>query len=215
MENNTDDFMSDFHEEDKLEMFRFDESIHHFYINDEITNELATSFIKAWNIMLRDDELVINHNKKIVEELGGNAASMEFKLPEIYIHINSYGGECYAGLAIYDKINSEHKYHKTSVCSGAVMSMAVPISLAADYVTSYENTTFLIHQVSGECSGKTLDVEESVSEMKRLNNILFDIIMKRTSLTEKEMKKIYETKTDKYITAEDALSLGIIDKLIV
>jgi ATP-dependent Clp protease protease subunit len=114
---------------------------------------------------------------------------------------------------LYDAI----KNSKTEVditCFGKIMSMGIVILLAAKNRKAYRNTTFMIHELSGGFIGKIADMEESVDESKRLNNILFDIIEKETNITKSKLMDIYERKKDWFITAEEALELGLITEII-
>jgi ATP-dependent Clp protease protease subunit len=72
----------------------------------------------------------------------------------------------------------------------------------------------MIHEISSGAIGKLADLEESVDEAKRLNKVLFDIIEKETRITKAQLEEIYDKKQDWFITAEEALKLGIITEII-
>ena len=92
--------------------------------------------------------------------------------------------------------------------------MGIIILLAAKNRKAYRNTTFMIHEISGCFVGKVADMEETVDETKRLNNVTFDIIKKETNITKSKLMDIYERKKDWFITADEALELGIITEII-
>ena len=94
------------------------------------------------------------------------------------------------------------------------MSMGIPILLASKTRKAYRNTTFMIHEVSSLSIGKIADMEDEVQETKRLNKILFDIIQNETKITADKLREIYEKKKDWYLTAEEALELGIITEIL-
>ena len=127
--------------------------------------------------------------------------------------MSTYGGCVYDGLSLYDAI----KNSKTEVditCFGKIMSMGIPILLASKTRKAYRNTTFMIHEVSSLSIGKIADMEDEVQETKRLNKILFDIIQNETKITADKLREIYEKKKDWYLTAEEALELGIITEIL-
>ena len=131
----------------------------------------------------------------------------------ITLLINTPGGNCYDGMAIYDAIASSDTPVEI-VCSGKVMSMGIIVTLAAPVRKAYRNTTFMIHQVSGMILGCLQDMEESIEETKRINELLFSIIESRTKITREVLNDVAERKKDWYLTAEDALELGIITGII-
>jgi ATP-dependent Clp protease protease subunit len=134
-------------------------------------------------------------------------------MPHIQLLLSTYGGEVYDGLSLYDAI----KNSKTCVditCFGKIMSMGIIILLASKTRKAYRNTTFMIHEISSFGMGKVADVEESVEEAKRLNKLLFDIIEKETNISKSKLEEVYNRKQDWFITAEEALKLGLITEII-
>lgn len=169
-----------------------------------------------------DDDTVAVVNKKILEiniddeEYTKNVKNMldiDFEVPHINIMLSTYGGSVYDGLSLYDVI----KHSKTPVdvtCMGKIMSMGIIIMLASSNRRAYKNTTFMIHQVSSGCFGRLEDMEEDIEETKRVNNLIFDIIAKNTKITKNKLNEIKKLKKDWYITAEEALELGLITEII-
>lgn len=72
----------------------------------------------------------------------------------------------------------------------------------------------MIHQVSGMNFGTLQDMKESVEETNRLNEIIFDIIVKKSEVTREKLDSIIRQKEDWYFSAEEALNLGIITEII-
>ena len=132
---------------------------------------------------------------------------------DIYLYINSPGGNVNSGLAIYDTIN----YLKSDVCTvalGLCASMGAIILAAGTKGKrlSLPNTEIMIHQVLGGTEGKASDIkiqaERILKIKKKLNNIL-------ASLTNNSINKINkDTLQDYYMNPNEALSYGIIDKII-
>jgi ATP-dependent Clp protease protease subunit len=161
----------------------------------------------------QDDETWKRNVYNAMEASGAKFNLTSIEMPHIQVLLSTYGGAVYDGLSLYDAI----KNSKTEVditCFGKIMSMGIVILLAAKNRKAYRNTTFMIHEISGGFIGKVADMEESVDETKRLNNVAFDIIEKETNITKSKLMDIYERKKDWFITADEALELGIITEII-
>lgn len=128
----------------------------------------------------------------------------------IELIINSYGGEVYAGLALYDlleKIECQINTHAV----GASMSMGLILFLAGDRRTAGERATFMAHSLAGGIEGKLSDMKIDVKEADRLNNILLDILTEKTKKSKKWWTTEIEHK-DKYYSTKRAKQLGIINE---
>lgn len=135
------------------------------------------------------------------------------ELTPITFMLSTYGGNCYDGLALYDTL-AHSSTPVEVVCSGKIMSMGIIILLASNVRKAYRNTTFMIHQVSGVAFGTLRELEESVEEVNRINNMLFNIIREKTKITQEQLDDVLKYKRDWFITAEEALNLGIITEII-
>jgi len=135
------------------------------------------------------------------------------KLNPIECFLCTYGGACYDGMALYDVIESS-KTPVEVICAGKIMSMGVIVTLGAKVRKAYRNTTFMIHQVSGLSFGTLRDMEDSIAETSRINEILFSMILSKTKVTEEQLNEILQMKKDLFLTAEEALNLGILTEII-
>lgn len=183
--------------------------------NDVEESTMATAVEKIFQINQEDAEWI----KKLYNLMDTSGAKFKFtalpaiEMPHIQVLLSTYGGDVYDGLSLYDAI----KNSKTEVditCFGKIMSMGIIILLASKNRKAYRNTTFMIHEISSGGIGKLADLEESVDEAKRLNKVLFDIIEKETKITKAQLEEIYNKKQDWFLTAEEALKLGIITEII-
>jgi ATP-dependent Clp protease protease subunit len=159
-------------------------------LDDDVDNFTIGSKLRGLDIMVKEDP----------------------KKP-ITVIINSYGGECYAGLSLYDKI--EELKNTPIICygTGAIMSMGLIIFLAADYRIASKRATFMAHSVSSGTWGKLKDMEIELEESKRLNSLLVDILAEKTKkkYTKNWWEKEIEHK-DKYYNVKQAKEMGIITK---
>ena len=135
------------------------------------------------------------------------------KLTPIEFFLSTYGGACYDGLALHDVLESSSTPVEI-ICTGKIMSMGIIVALGAEVRKAYRNTTFMIHQVSGISFGTLREMEDTVAEASRINEILFNIIKSKTKVTEEQLNEVLQKKKDWFMTAEEALSLGVLTEII-
>ncbi len=132
---------------------------------------------------------------------------------DISIYINSPGGSVYSGLAIYDTIQFV-KPDVSTICVGIAMSMGALLLAggAKGKRMALPNAKILIHQVSSGFEGQATDIEihakEIIDVRQRLDHILADH-------TGQEYEKVRsDTERDYFMSAEEAATYGIIDRVI-
>ena len=161
--------------------------------------ERPTVFVIERNIYFYDDV----NNKTVCEAIKFLDMLEKKSNKEITISINSYGGDIYQGLALYDRIrNSACKI--TTIGTGIVASMGLIVFLAGDHRLLTENTIILNHQGSGEIAGKTSDFKIEAREMSRLEKLSNEIISERTGIPIKTLLKDVK-EGDKYIAPPNAV----------
>ena len=134
-------------------------------------------------------------------------------LTPIKFFLSTRGGSCYDGLILHDIIETSETPIEV-ICIGKIMSMGVIVALGAKVRKAYRNTTFMIHQVQGLSIGSLREMEDTISEASRVNDILFNIIKTKTDVTEEQLNDVLKNKKDWFITAQEALKLGIITEII-
>ncbi len=132
---------------------------------------------------------------------------------EISIYINSPGGSVTAGLAIYDTMQFI-KPEISTICMGLGASMAQVLLCAGTKGKriSLPHSRILMHQPSGGTQGQSSDIEIYTKEILRMRDTLYHIIAKHTGKNYEQIK--IDADRDKYMTAEEALEYGIIDKIL-
>lgn len=142
---------------------------------------------------------------------------LESENPEkdIYFYINSPGGSISAGLAIYDTM----QYIKpdiSTICVGMAASMGSFLLAAGTHGKRYAlpNSEILIHQpsVHGGFQGQATDIKLHTDWLLRTKSKLNKIYSEKTGKPIEEIEKDMER--DYFMSAEDALSYGIIDKIL-
>ena len=132
---------------------------------------------------------------------------------EIKIYINSPGGSVTSALAIYDPMRYV-KCDVATICIGQAASAAAVLlaSGAKGKRFSLPNARVLIHQVMGGAEGQAKDVAIQTREMLRVKQQVDKILAQHTGQSVSKIEK--DTDRDFFMTAEDAVRYGLIDKII-
>ena len=133
---------------------------------------------------------------------------------DINLYINSPGGSVSAGLAIYDTMQFI-KADVTTTCMGLAASMGAFL-LAAGAVGkrfSLPSSRVMIHQPSGGASGQASDIEIQAKEILYLRRRLNEMMSKHTGQPIENIER--DTDRDNFMSAEEAKSYGIIDRVLV
>ena len=132
---------------------------------------------------------------------------------DIYLYINSPGGSVTAGLAIYDTMEYL-KCDVATICMGQAASMAALILAAgsAGKRMILPSARVMIHQPWGGVQGQASDVSIHAKEIIRLKKLSIDYLAKHTDQSAEKIAADIER--DHFMTAEDALSYRIVDKIL-
>ena len=133
---------------------------------------------------------------------------------DISMYINSPGGIVTAGLAIYDTMQYISAPVST-LCMGQAASMGA-LLLAAGAPGrrfSLPHSRILIHQPLGGAQGQATDIGIQAREILRLREELNGIMHRHTSKSIADIER--DTERDYFMTAEEALAYGIVDKILV
>lgn len=140
---------------------------------------------------------------------------LESESPErdISIYINSPGGSVSAGLAIYDTMQFVKCDVSTIVVGMAASMAAVLLSAgAAGKRIALPNSRIMIHQPLGGAQGQASDIEIQAREIVKTKETLNNILVNHTGQSLRKVKG--DTDRDFYMTAQEALAYGIVDKVI-
>ena len=131
---------------------------------------------------------------------------------DVQLYINSPGGSVTAGLAIYDTmqfVNCE----VSTLCVGQAASMGAFLLAGGQKGKRYclPNSRVMIHQPSGGSQGQASDIEIQAKEILFLRKRMNEIMASHTGRSVDELAK--DTERDNFMTAQDALEYGMIDKI--
>ncbi|MBE6367488.1 MAG: ATP-dependent Clp endopeptidase proteolytic subunit ClpP [Lentisphaerae bacterium] len=132
---------------------------------------------------------------------------------DIDLYINSPGGSCTAGLAIYDTIQSLSCDVKT-YCIGQCASMGAVLlaSGTAGKRFALPHSRIMIHQPWGGAQGTASDMEIQAREILRTKATLNGILASHTKQTLRKIEK--DTDRDFFMSAEEAVAYGLVDQVV-
>jgi len=141
---------------------------------------------------------------------------LESENPEkdISLYINSPGGSVYAGMAIYDTMQFV-KPAVSTLCTGLAASMGAFLLAAGEKGKRYAlpNSRIMIHQPSGGAQGQASDIQIQAKEILSLRERLNGILAERTG---QDIERIgVDTERDNFMSADEARTYGLIDKVLV
>jgi ATP-dependent Clp protease, protease subunit len=132
---------------------------------------------------------------------------------DIYLYLNSPGGNVYSGLAIYDTMQFI-KPDISTICVGIAMSMGALLLAggAEGKRMALPNSKILIHQVWGGYQGQAADIEIHARETIALKRRIEEIMAEHTGQELDTLKR--DMDRDFYMTSEEAKAYGLIDRVI-
>ena len=132
---------------------------------------------------------------------------------DISFYINSPGGSVSAGLAIYDTMQYV-KCDVSTICMGMAASMGAFLLSSGAKGKRYilPNAEVMIHQPSGGAQGQATEILIAADHIQRTKQRLNRILSENTG---KPIEQVaIDTERDNWLTAEDALQYGIVDKIL-
>ncbi len=137
----------------------------------------------------------------------------EDKSKDIKLYVNSPGGSVTAGMAIYDTMQYIQP-DVVTICVGIAASMGAVLlaSGTKGKRLSLPNAEILIHQVMGGAEGQAIDVKIRAERIIKIRDRLNEILAKHTGQPLKKIEQ--DTDRDYYMNPEEAISYGIVDKVI-
>jgi ATP-dependent Clp protease protease subunit len=132
---------------------------------------------------------------------------------DIYLYINSPGGSVHAGLAIYDTMQHV-KSDVVTICVGLAASMGAFLLAGGTKGKrlALPHSRIMIHQVSSGTRGQASDIEIEAREVLRIDHQLNQLLAYHTGQPLEKIQR--DQKRDFYMSAQEALEYGIVDKVI-
>ena len=134
---------------------------------------------------------------------------------DIFMYINSGGGECTAGLAILDSM-SYIKPDVSTIVLGQACSMGSLLATAGSpgKRIMLPNARHMIHQPSGGASGMASDIQIQAKEIQKVKETLTNIYVNHNSAGKTYAEFERDMDRDTFMSAEESVAYGLADKII-
>ncbi|MBS5843923.1 MAG: ATP-dependent Clp endopeptidase proteolytic subunit ClpP [Clostridiales bacterium] len=132
---------------------------------------------------------------------------------DIQLYINSPGGSVTSGMAIYDTMQFI-KCDVSTICMGMAASMGAFLLAAGAKGKRFSlpNSEIMIHQPLGGAKGQATDIQIQAEQILKIKDKLNRILSERTG--QPLEKVVADTERDNYMSAQEALEYGLIDKIM-
>lgn len=143
--------------------------------------------------------------KHIAEMIAQNADAKEIK-----IYINSLGGSCMEGIAIYNQLK-RHSAKKTVYIDGFACSIASVIAMAGDKVIMPKNTCMMIHNAWVIAMGNSKELRKAADDLEVINDAAKQAYLDHAGdkLTKEKLAEMMDAET--YLTAAQCIEYGLAD----
>lgn len=144
-----------------------------------------------------------------------NALDSFENVKTIDLHINSGGGSCFAGNAIFNVLDSYRNKHGVTIntyIDGLAASMASGIACVGDTIYAAENSLVMVHRPLCVCVGNADDFQKKIALLEKTEQTLLSNYMRKFKGTEDELKELLKNET--WLTAEEAKEYGFVDEIL-
>lgn len=146
------------------------------------------------------------------EQIVAEMSYLSKEYPMIDVHINSMGGEVFAGIAIFNALKDSPSIVNIYV-DGLAASIAGVIALCGKPLHMSRFSRLMLHAVSGSCKGGARDMRECADLIEGLEGTLSDMISQKCGMPSEEVKKSYFDGKDHWFTADEAARIGLCDDI--
>ena len=178
-----------------IEKYIYTNKFNHLYLYSEITNKTVQY------IRIEVEKLNKTENNK----------GVYVKPKAIVLHINSPGGDLYAGIALMNIINNS-RIPIIALVEGLSASAATLVTVVAKYRIMSPYAYMLIHQFTAGQFGQYEELQFESEINNKIMNIMYKFYSKYTKLPKTKIKEVL--RHDLYFTSEECLQYGLIDKIL-
>ncbi len=165
------------------------------YINGDIESDVYDGFYDF--LGLNDPNTYPLEIKNILKENENN---------EVHIHINSLGGDVFAGITINNMLKN-HKGKTVAYVDGVAGSAASVVAFGCDEIIIPKNAYLMIHRAWGKFSGNAEELEKGIELLNKLDNGILDTYMPKVldGVTREEIFDYMKSET--WFTSEEATKI--------
>jgi len=144
-------------------------------------------------------------------EIQHSSAVLECEPADIFLHVNSHGGDLFAGLAAMDEIRKS-KVPVISIVDGCAASAATLMTIAANKRQINKHAYMLVHQLSSGMWGKYKEMKDEMENVDNMMKTIREIYLEYTKIPKKKLDEILDH--DLWFDAETCLKYGLVDEII-
>jgi len=135
----------------------------------------------------------------------------DLQVSEIDVHINSYGGDVFTGIAIYNMLKN-HSAKINVYIDGCACSIASVIAMAGDKIYMPKNALMMIHNCWTIAMGNSKDLRKTADDLDVIMNASIESYMARVKITREELIELLDNET--WLTAEECVEKGFADEIL-
>jgi len=166
-----------------------------------------------------------NFNNETVGKINSNLLSLineddekdrlakDYKREPIHIYISSYGGSVYDLFGLIDIIENS-KTPIYTYCYGYAMSCGFILFLSGHKRFMSKRSFLMCHTIASGSYGQLQYLKEDLVQLEKINKIIQDYIISRSSITIEQLEDIETRKYDWYIDAQEAKMLKIVEEIL-
>jgi len=142
----------------------------------------------------------------------------DIKSPNIHLHINSFGGQVFEGIAIFNLLK-QHPAVITTYIDGLAASIASVIALAGDKVIMASNALYMIHLPWGVAQGTANDMRDTANILDKIKSTMTTIYLEKCNKKKKDKDMMSGSDIDSmmeeetWLTAQEAYDMGFCDEI--
>ncbi|MDD4794976.1 MAG: Clp protease ClpP [Bacilli bacterium] len=135
----------------------------------------------------------------------------DLEVESINVHINSYGGDVFTGIAIYNMLRS-HKAKINVYIDSCACSIASVIAMAGDKIYMPKNTLMMIHNCWTWAVGNSKELRKTADDMDTIMNASIESYLAKVNIDREKLVELLDTET--WLTAEECVEMGFADEVI-
>ena len=155
--------------------------------------------------------LALNGGKVLVKDIPDERPD------DLEFFISSAGGSVSEMFTIYDLMVLVKKYRDIATFGyGKIASAAVPLLAGGTPGKRHmaKHARLMLHHCSSNVSGPSPNVRTNFNELKKVEDMMVQLLAENSNLSAGEIFNIFSQNTDEYFSAEEALEMGLVDKII-
>jgi ATP-dependent protease ClpP protease subunit len=129
------------------------------------------------------------------------------KVSQIDLHINSYGGNVFDGVAIHNAL-VRHPANVTSYIDGIAASIASIVALAGNDIVMPSNAMLMIHNPAGFAFGDETAMRQMAEALASIKDSMLNVYEEHSSKSRKDLSAAMDSET--WLTAQDAIDYGFV-----